>query len=241
MLAHLLVLRRGQLCRFVEDLAADVQFADIVQQGGGAHVFDAFVVESHLRGDARGVDRDAIGVVLGIGIFGDEVPQNHQHAVIGVAQFADSCRVAVIQGAHGEGGKNQRPAPYLDVEPLLRAEHLHAMSKQIWIHNHDQNHEQDAGQRSERGVTPSIMVGGEQGRKGIEAEQHATVGDQKIASAAMTNNESTSQSSRFTSVNCFSRLFFKCNLQRRTGEGMQPEIAVRTRVHRNQRIESHAT
>ena len=100
-LLHLIVFVARQARRLVEQLAADVQLPDVVEQRRGANVLHPLRRQPHRRRDRRGVDRHAIRVVLGVGVLRDEVAEDEQHAVIGLAQFIDLRGLVVVQRAHG--------------------------------------------------------------------------------------------------------------------------------------------
>ena len=74
--------------RFVQHLAADVQLPDVVQEGRRADVFDPLGAEVERLRDSRRIDRDAIRMVLRVLVLRDEVPQDQQDAVVGLAQLA---------------------------------------------------------------------------------------------------------------------------------------------------------
>ena len=70
MLAHLGVLRRRQPARLVEDPVGDPELADVVQQRGAAERAQRVRVRPQVRGEARGDQARAVGVVVGPGRLG---------------------------------------------------------------------------------------------------------------------------------------------------------------------------
>ena len=88
MAANLHHLIFGQSRSLIENFAACLQFADIVQQRRGAHVFDAILGHAHLSRNLRGVERNTVRMVLRKFVVGDEVVQNLQHAIIRFPKFA---------------------------------------------------------------------------------------------------------------------------------------------------------
>jgi len=64
---------RRQARGLVEQLPANVEFADVVQQRRGADVLDPLILQVQAAGDLRLVDRHAIAVVLGVLVLRDEV------------------------------------------------------------------------------------------------------------------------------------------------------------------------
>jgi len=59
-LPDLLVLGLRQFRGFVQEVSADLQLADVVQQRGRAHVLDVRQRQAHFRRDAGGVHGHAV-------------------------------------------------------------------------------------------------------------------------------------------------------------------------------------
>ena len=108
---HLGELRLGQARRLVENVAANVQLADVVKQRRGPHVFDTVVVEPHPNRNLGGVDGHAPRVVLCVLVLRYEVAKDQQDAVVGVSQFADLLLLVIVERPHEIGGDHQRPTP----------------------------------------------------------------------------------------------------------------------------------
>src|SRR5438128_340189 len=153
MLLHGAVLVGGEASGFVKNLAADVQLTEIVEQGSGADLFDSFYRQAHFRGDRAGVYRDAVGMVLGVFILGNEMAENHEDAVIGVTQFRKTAGFVLVQRAHGVGVDEQDSTPGGDVEPFVRnRQGTGTVRKKYRIVISDEDYQQHAAESGEGGV-----------------------------------------------------------------------------------------
>src|SRR6185437_5205085 len=172
---HLLEFRFCKACSLVKKIATDVELADIVQQRGGAHVLNLLMSHAIAEGDAAGIHRDAIRVVLRVLVLGNELLQDQQHAVISLAQLADLRLLLVIERAHQIRGNDQRPAPDHNLKPLLRnkkEDRSGTLVQQLWRVVNDQADDDDAGNRGEHRVAASKGVGGEDRGQRVEAQHH---------------------------------------------------------------------
>lgn len=68
MVFHALKLLFRQLCRFVQSLSRNQEFADIVHQALGIELFGTVIAQLHLPGDRVGVFGNLFRVPFGIGI-----------------------------------------------------------------------------------------------------------------------------------------------------------------------------
>src|SRR5262249_43520763 len=100
MLLHRLKLIGGQASGFVQDGPADAQLSDVMEHRGGANIFNPVRVEPHKTGDLRRVDRDAIRVMFSVWVFGDQMAQDQEDAVIGFAQLTNARLFVLVQRAH---------------------------------------------------------------------------------------------------------------------------------------------
>ena len=107
-LFHLIV---GQPRGLIEDFAADFQLADVVQEGGGAHVFHLVVSHAQFEGDLCGVNGDAVGVILRELIVRNHLTQDLQYAEIGLAQLAHALFAMFVQRTHGVSEDHEKPGP----------------------------------------------------------------------------------------------------------------------------------
>ena len=112
-------------------------------------------------------------MILGVGVLGDEVPQDHQHAVIGLTQLGDLRRAVLVERPHRVTGDNEDAAPDRDVEPAFGYERcVRRRGQQHRVVPRHQADEQDAAEGGQRRVTPSIEVRRAERRKRVETEHH---------------------------------------------------------------------
>ena len=117
MLLNLVVLRTRQPGCLVEELAADLELADVVQETGRAHVFNPIGAELEVHRNSGRVLGDPVGMMFRVLVFGNEVPQDQQYAVIRLAQLAQLVVLVLVERAHEIGGHNEAAAPGHEVEP----------------------------------------------------------------------------------------------------------------------------
>ena len=146
-----------------------------------AHVLDASLRQVELARNRRGVDRHPIGMVLGVGVFRDEVPEDHQHAMVGLAQLGDLGRAVLVERAHRVAGDDEDAAPDDDVEPAARRYvHPRRCREEHGVVPRHQDHEQHAPKRRQRRVPASVEVRRAERRQGVEAEQHPLAVDCQV-------------------------------------------------------------
>ena len=173
-LLHLLVFLFGQPRGLVEEFAAHIELADIMQQRRGAHVLDPLVRQIEAHRNRRGVHRHAIRVVLRVRVLRDEVAEDEQNAMIGLAELVDLRGLVFVERAHRVAGHDQDAAPDSDVEPARRPEAgARARGREedrvVPGHQDDQEH---AAQRGQRRVPTAVVVGRPERREGVEAQHH---------------------------------------------------------------------
>ena len=141
---------------------------------GRPHVLDARRRQRQVRRDARGVDGHAIRVMLGVFVLRDEVPQQHQHAVVGFAQLVELRGRVLVQRAHQVAGDDQDAAPGRQVEPRRhRRRGARAGPAEEIRRGREERDHQHAGERRQRGVAPAVQVRRAERRQRVEAEHHA--------------------------------------------------------------------
>ena len=184
-LLHLLVLRLGQPRRLVEQIAADVELADVVEQRGGACVFDPIEGQVEAGRNLRRVDRDAVAVVLGVLVLRDEVAEDHQNAVIGVAQLGKLCGLVLVKRAHGVAGDDEHASPDRDVEPVrTRQGHRPPCREEHRVVPGHDAHQQHAAECRQRPLPPAIQIRSPQRGERIEAEDHPLALDHEVQEQA---------------------------------------------------------
>jgi hypothetical protein len=87
---HLFDFLIGQPSNLVEEIAADVEFADIVQQGRNAYVLHALFRKTHVARNLCRIHRNAIGMVLRVLIVRNVLAQDLEHAIVGLTQIAQA-------------------------------------------------------------------------------------------------------------------------------------------------------
>ena len=121
------------------------------------------------------VGRHALAVMSRVGVLRHEVAQDHQHAVIGLAQLSYLRVLALAQAAHHVAGDEQRAAPHHHVEPLVQARarcERPGLKMKCGAVHQEQDHHQHARERGERGVPLAIQVRRAERRQHVEAEHH---------------------------------------------------------------------
>ena len=84
---HFFEFLAGQTCRLVQNLPADVELANIVQQRRSPDVLDPSLIQAHVSGHSCCIDRDPPGMVFRVRVLGNEMAQDHEYAEIGVPEF----------------------------------------------------------------------------------------------------------------------------------------------------------
>ena len=120
------------------------------------------------------------------GVLRDEVAQDHQHAVIGLAQLVDLRRAVLVQGAHRVAGDDQHAAPDDDVEPAGRGDREATAGgrQEDGVVPRHQAHEQHAAERRQRRVPAAVEVGRAQRRQRVEAQDHPLAVDDEVQEQA---------------------------------------------------------
>ena len=143
---------------------------------GRAHVLDAVGRADRARAAMRrGIDRHAIAVVLGVGVLRDEVAQDHQHAVVGLAQLADLRVLALVERAHQVAGDDEQP-PQTVMSSHCEAGRQPAMPgrRPSSTRCGTSAAARRAGrwQRGQRRVPPAVEIRRAERRQHVEAEHH---------------------------------------------------------------------
>ena len=176
---HLGVLGRRELGSLVEQLAADVELADVVKQARRAHVLDAFGVEAEVGGDARRIHRHPVRVVLGVLVFRDEVAQEPQDTVVGLTQLAELMVLVLVHRAHQITGHDEHAAPRREVEPRRGRQRAAGPAEEARGRRQEHDH-QHAAERGQRGMPSTVEIGRSDRRHHVEAEHHPLRIDQEV-------------------------------------------------------------
>jgi hypothetical protein len=124
-------------------------------------------------------------MVLGVGVLRDEVPQDHQHAVVRLAQLADLRGAVLVERAHRISGDDQNAAPHRDVQPAAgSARHGRRGREQHRVVPGHEADEQHAAERGQRGLPPAVQIGGSERRQRVEAQDHPLTVDDHVQQQA---------------------------------------------------------
>ena len=126
--------------------------------------------------------------------------EEHQHAVVGLAQLVELDALVLVQRAHRVAGDDEHAAPDHQVEPAPTARsHPLPPPRGARGCRTSSGHEQDAAKRRQRRVPASVEVRRAERRQGVEAEHHPLGVHRQVQQQANPNIDRSSQSSLFTS------------------------------------------
>ena len=111
-----------------------------------------------------------VGVVLRVLVLGDELPQDHQHAVIGLPQFAQLDFVFLVERPIATAVSTSEP-PQTIMENQRSPSTSPSLLAKRWGFDVGQNYDQqDAGDGSSDSVPPTVKIGREDRGQRIETE-----------------------------------------------------------------------
>jgi hypothetical protein len=112
-------------------------------------------------------------MVLGVLVLSNKLAQDEQDAMVGLAELAQAGFLVLIQSPHGVGGDQQHATPDRDFNPPISPQpdpFRPGEHRRVEIDNQD--HEQHARERRQRGVAAPKVVSGKYGGYGVETQQH---------------------------------------------------------------------